>query len=719
MMKKAGFLTLFLLLALITQAAKVDDFQSYGVGTIASGVTGGSWTELTAGTSFARISEDAGNQFLQVGYNAGGRGAWRSIPPVVNTASATTLFLRLYVTSSSQDASFGLSDVAAPTAVDWGNFEMQMVLGNGDDTSHVNLRARDGGTVETYAALELNQWYNIWAVIDQTTDSYDMYLSTDLAPAIGTAPINPDPINFRNGTTADLTTFLNLVNYRDMNFRIDHIHLTGGVDLTNPMASEPYNPNPQQTPNAPKMDVLLNWNAGADVTGVNAVNPDIVNEYLFMTDGSADPNLYYIGATNVDPGLTEPASQYGPLSLQPGQTYSWAVVEAIDGYEQEFTAGSTLEDVDGDPNNIIGVVWSFTTDLLVPDFTVNPADQIVFPGETAEFTVVLKDDNASYQWYKDAAPLSGAVSATLTIPNAQDADEGIYYCLATNTSGSTESLTAQLQIKRLRSYYPMETAGVVDGSSITPDTVGGYPMTLLQEGTAGIPTLDPTVINASLGTYSLRLDNGDHAADPNGQYAQIDPGVVDYEDITVTAWVYWNGGANWQRLFDFGNDTSHYMFLTPGNGSQCRFVLNNGGGEQIVSTAPLASGEWVFVAVTLGGDTGRIYINGEPRAANTAVTINPADFAPAVNYIGKSQYPADAEFDGWIDELKIYNYELSAEMIAGEYYDGTGLEACFNPDFAGNAYNLDNTGSSYCKVDLADFAVLAVNWLADGLWTAP
>ncbi len=717
-MKKAVYLMLFLLPACLTQAAKVDDFESYQVGTIASGVTGGVWTELTAGTSFARISEDSGNKFLQVGWPDGGRGAWRSIGPVANTSSATTLFLRLYVTSNSQDASFGLSDVTAPASVDWGNFEIQMILGNGDDANHANLRARDGGTAETYAALELNRWYNIWGVIDQTTDSYDMYLTTDLDAAIGTTMINPDPINFRNGTTTDLTTFLTLVNFRAMNFRIDQIYLTDGVDLSNPVANEPHNPTVQQTPNAPAVDVVLRWDAGADPAGIYAVNPDIVDEYVFMrSESDADPNLYYVGATGIDPGET-PGSQFGPMSLTPGQTYYWAVVEAIDGYEQAFTAASALSSVD--PNNITGPVWSFTADLLVPDFQTHPADQIVFPGEPTEFTVVLKDaTDTSYQWYKNQSPISGAESATFAIASAQNEDEGVYYCLATNSSGSAQSLTAKLEIKRLRSYYAMESISIVDGNSLTPDSVGGYDMLLTAEaGSAGLPLLVENVADASLGIYSLLLDNGDHATDPNGQYGQLSAGVADYEDITITAWVYWNGGDNWQRVFDFGNDTSHYMFLTPSNGSRCRFVLNNGGGEQIVETTPLPTGEWLFIAATLGGDTGRIYVNGEQQAANAGMTINPIDILSTLNYVGKSQWP-DPEFNGMIDELKIYNYELDAETVAAEYYQATGIQACFDPDFAGSAYNLDNTGSSYCKVDLADFAVFAANWLADGLWIAP
>ena len=37
--------------------------------------------------------------------------------------------------------------------------------------------------------------------------------------------------------------------------------------------------------------------------------------------------------------------------------------------------------------------------------------------------------------------------------------------------------------------------------------------------------------------------------------------------FSFAAWIRWNGGANWQRIFDFGNSTTHYMFLTPNVGS--------------------------------------------------------------------------------------------------------------------------------------------------------
>ena len=40
-----------------------------------------------------------------------------------------------------------------------------------------------------------------------------------------------------------------------------------------------------------------------------------------------------------------------------------------------------------------------------------------------------------------------------------------------------------------------------------------------------------------------------------------------YNEITVSTWVNWKGGKHWQRIFDFGNGTNQYMFLTPKTGN--------------------------------------------------------------------------------------------------------------------------------------------------------
>jgi hypothetical protein len=148
-------------------------------------------------------------------------------------------------------------------------------------------------------------------------------------------------------------------------------------------------------------------------------------------------------------------------------------------------------------------------------------------------------------------------------------------------------------------------------------------------------------------------------------FVTLQPRVVGSDDITVAAWVNWDGGAAWQRIFDFGTGTWSYLYLTPSSGTgKLRFGIKNTADEQAVETSALSVGTWTHVAVTLSGNTATLYVNGSPAASNPSVTINPSDFSPWANYIGKSQWGQDPLFNGRIDDFRVYNYALSAGGVA-------------------------------------------------------
>ncbi|MBW8780598.1 MAG: alginate lyase family protein [Verrucomicrobia bacterium] len=151
--------------------------------------------------------------------------------------------------------------------------------------------------------------------------------------------------------------------------------------------------------------------------------------------------------------------------------------------------------------------------------------------------------------------------------------------------------------------------------------------------------------------------------DGSANYVTLPADVASYHDITVAGFVYWNGGSAWQRIFDFGNDTTQYLSLTPSTGSNMRFEIANGGVYQQIYAPVLATGRWVHVAVTLSGDTGTLYVDGVAVGTNTGMTINPDDFRPSVNYLGDSQYSADPLLNGKLDDFRIYNYALTASQV--------------------------------------------------------
>lgn len=80
----------------------------------------------------------------------------------------------------------------------------------------------------------------------------------------------------------------------------------------------------------------------------------------------------------------------------------------------------------------------------------------------------------------------------------------------------------------------------------------------------------------------------------NNSAAVLPEGVMDYlHDFTISTFVKVDKLEGWARVFDFGSDTSNYMFLTPRNGvtGNVTFGIRAGGDEQTIQgTAPLNGG---------------------------------------------------------------------------------------------------------------------------------
>ena len=144
------------------------------------------------------------------------------------------------------------------------------------------------------------------------------------------------------------------------------------------------------------------------------------------------------------------------------------------------------------------------------------------------------------------------------------------------------------------------------------------------------------------------------------QYMQLPYEIASSDELTVAMWVNLRSNTSWQRLFDFGNDTDHYLFLTPNNGSVMRFAIKNGGQEQVVSCkSKLPVSQWKHVTLSIASGKTTIFIDGQEAASSTSVTIKPSDIHPVMNYIGRSQFASDPYLSADIDDVRIYNYALT------------------------------------------------------------
>lgn len=159
-----------------------------------------------------------------------------------------------------------------------------------------------------------------------------------------------------------------------------------------------------------------------------------------------------------------------------------------------------------------------------------------------------------------------------------------------------------------------------------------------------------------------------HVLNLNGtnQFVDLPDGVANGR--TFIAVFKWNGGADWQRVFDFGRSTNRYAFLTSraANG-RLRFAITSSGigGEQVldgIGAAPV--GTWTHVAVTTDGSRGILYVNGSAVATNNSMTLTAPDIAPTNSRFGRSQFTNDPYFNGQISSVRIYGRALGADEIA-------------------------------------------------------
>lgn len=162
-------------------------------------------------------------------------------------------------------------------------------------------------------------------------------------------------------------------------------------------------------------------------------------------------------------------------------------------------------------------------------------------------------------------------------------------------------------------------------------------------------------------------------------YVQLPTAIAHREEMTIVLWLKWYPGGIWQRIFDFGNGEQQYMFLTTNaDNGMMRLAAKNGSTEQRMDICKLKDNyTWQHIAIAISTDSIVAYVDGKRQAASTDITVRTADFAPVFNYIGRSQFATDPMLKGDIDDVRIYNYALSANEVENIY--------------SGNDTKVDNT----------------------------
>ena len=369
--------------------------------------------------------------------------------------------------------------------------------------------------------------------------------------------------------------------------------------------------------------------------------------------------------------------EYNAGQLEPA-VYYWRVDAVISDHE---------------PNIAYGKVWSFDTIPAAPDVVSQPVGVMAAEGSTVQYTFVAASLHPiTYEWKKEGDATFSEPGNVLTLENVTAADEGFYYCEATNIGGTTASASAGFELPKLLAHYKLddvvaaidELAPIADSGPFEHDGIEYGEV----QSTGGF--FDGALLFDGEGDY---VDTG-----------RWNPNITSPE-LTVSVWAKWGGPTgNYQALIgkrdDWGSSGALMMWqigMDNGDG-YLRFQRDGSGVDYVDQILPVD--DWAQVAVTFDGTTARTYYNGTEVGSGAFSFGTGTDSLLLIGNAGINQ----DRFNGALDDVQIYNYAKTGDEVAQMYLDGSKEDSVCKK-YHQYDYNRN------CYVDLPDLAIFLDAWM--------
>ncbi|ROP26553.1 LamG-like jellyroll fold domain-containing protein [Pseudokineococcus lusitanus] len=181
-----------------------------------------------------------------------------------------------------------------------------------------------------------------------------------------------------------------------------------------------------------------------------------------------------------------------------------------------------------------------------------------------------------------------------------------------------------------------------------------------------------TVVEGAAGT-ALELPGGTPGTD--SPFVEIPGGVFEgLEAATISTWVRWDGGPDFQWVYNLGANNERATFLTPSFSGDARTRSSvkpvNGNAEVGVSGgSKLPTGSWVQATTVLDGSTVVYYVNGlEVGRQSAALDLDAVLHADGTSgRIGRAFWEGHPFFDGAVDDFQVFDAAMSPEQVVELY----------------------------------------------------
>ncbi len=453
--------------------------------------------------------------------------------------------------------------------------------------------------------------------------------------------------------------------------------------------------------------------------------------------------------------------------VNPSATTTWVLEDSLDVNGNVRLAGGTL-DVNVSENNSINFVgnWTVTSGQFEPRagtvvfdrtsgsaaMTTNgqalynlqlndgggPGDGRLQLADTLRLTGSLSLDNGTLDLVGqdmhvgghidindtlDAAPDTGG-NSTIYGGGDWDMTGGVFSGSSSTVimTGTTAGLTITADSKTFNNF--MINDGLVgywkfeETSSPAIDS-SGYTSHAVWTNGAGNLSNTPSLSKYE-NLWSMNFD-GDNDYLELGTINSDHPLMLFNTEFTISAWFYQHGGGDdFQRIVDKsdnGNAVNGYALYVRPDSQQAAIMVNDNS-YSTTSTENYALNTWNHIAAVVTNSDSAIYINGV-EITTSSYTRGAHALPPNVNTtmrIGSWNHSTQREYDGELDEIRIYNRALTAAEIArmaNGYMPGVGggtytLQDALNVDgsLTINAGELDSGANQNINV--------AGSWINNG-----